>query len=346
MNWLLLAAALLALAPSALAAGRAKLITGPERGVQPQIGRDIAKFVGRAADLDIEVVPAAGPPETLQRLREEPGIRLALLQSDAAQAYLDAAARGNPEAGQLLAPLRVIAPLYDEELYFVARSDSAFSTVHDIRDARINVGPLKSGSALSATTLYRLLFDAPLADDKASFLGHEDALVKLITDQTIDVVVLVSHQPARLLAAMKPEARRFVKLLRFDASQPGSAAALRIYGASTVRATSYPNLLSEDVPSLATRIYLVGYAARRGESEAQLARVARAWCQNFARLKAEGPALWRDMELAPPELRPGWHFAKAAARELALCAGGTPAALPADTCSQQERVLGLCEPQQ
>lgn len=340
---LLIAAALVFQASSAFPAGRMKMSTGPERGIQPQIGRDIAKFVARAADIDIEVAPAAGPAESLQRLRDETGTRLALLQSDAAHAYSDAAERGNPEAGQLLVPVRVILPLYEEEIYFIARSDSAYMAVHDIRDARINVGPLKSGTALSATTLYRLLFDAPIPDDKVSFLGHEDALVKLITDQTVDVVVLVAAQPARLLANMKPEARRFIKLLKFDAAHPSSAAALRIYGAATVRVASYPNLLAEDMPGLAARIYLVAYGHRRGEDDAQLARFARAWCQNLPRLKAEGHPKWREIELALPDLKPGWHYAKPAARELARCTGGVPASLSADTCSQQERVLGLCE---
>lgn len=340
---LLVAAALVFQASSAIPAGRMKMSTGPERGIQPQIGRDIAKFVARAADIDIEVAPAAGPAESLRRLRDETGARLALLQSDAAHAYFDAAERGNPEAVQLLAPVRVILPLHEEEIYFVARSDSAYRAVHDIRDARINVGPLKSGTALSATTLYRLLFDAPIPDDKVSFLGHEDALVKLITDQTVDVVVLVDGQPAKLLANMKPEARRFIKLLKFDASHPSSAAALRIYGAATVRAASYPNLLAEDMPGLAARIYLVAYGHRRGEDDAQLVRFARAWCQNLPRLKAEGHPKWREIELALPDLKPGWHYSKPAARELARCAGGVPAPLSADTCSQQERVLGLCE---
>lgn len=340
---LLIAAALVFQASYAIPAGRMKISTGPERGIQPQIGRDIAKFVARPADIDFEVVPAAGPAESLQRLRDETGTRLALLQSDAAYAYFDAAERGNPEAAQLLAPVRVVLPLHEEEIYFIVRSDSAYEAVHDIKDARINVGPLKSGTALSAITLYRLLFDAPIPDDKVSFLSHEDALVRLITDQTVDVVVLVAGQPARLLANMKPEARRFVKLLKFDAAHPSSAAALRIYDAATVRAASYPNLLTEDMPVLASRVYLVASGQRRGNDDAQMARFVRAWCQNLPRLKAEGHPIWRDVELAMPGLKPGWHYAKPAARELARCTGGIPAPLSADTCSQQERVLGLCE---
>ena len=47
---------------------------------------------------------------------------------------------------------------------------------------------------------------------------------------------------------MKPEARKLIKLLKFDPNQPSSKAALKTYVAATVRASSYPNLLIEDFP--------------------------------------------------------------------------------------------------
>jgi TRAP-type uncharacterized transport system substrate-binding protein len=339
---LLFVAVLFLQASAVLPADKMKISTGPEQSIQPQIARDIARYVGQAAGMDIEVVPSLGPAESLQRLLDVPGMKLALLQSDAAHAYADAARRGNADATRLLAPVRVIAPLYRENIYFIARSDSPLGAVHDIRDARINIGPIKSGSALTATTLYRLLFDAPIPDDRVSFLDHEDALVKLITDQTVDVVIMVAEQPARLLASMKPEARRFIKLLKFDASHAASASVLGVYDSVPVRASSYPNVLAEDIPALATTLYLVTYGPRRDEDDARLARFAKAWCKQLPRMQTEGHSQWRELALAPAELKPGWHYAKTAFAELARCAGST-APVPADTCSQQERVLGLCE---
>ncbi len=339
---LLMAALLILHASAAFPADRIKISTGPEQGIQPQIARDIARFVAPAAGIDLEVLASVGPAESMQRLLDVPGVKLALLQSDTAFAYADATRRGNADAARLLAPIRVIAPLYRELIYFIVRSDSPLNSVHDIRDARINVGPLRSGTALTATTLYRLLFDAPIPDERVTFLDHEDALAQLIGDRTDDVVVMVAEQPARLLANMKPEARRFIKLLKFDAAHSTAASALRLYDAAAVRAASYPNLLGEDMPALAATIYLVTYGPRRDEDDARLARFARAWCKQLPRMQAEGHPLWREVELAPAELKPEWHYARTAVQETARCSGSaTP--LPAITCSQQERVLGLCE---
>jgi hypothetical protein len=361
----LLAAAIAVQAGWAVAAPGFKLAAGPERSAEYQLAREFARLVARPADVDLEVVTTAGAVDSLQRLRDEPGVRFALLPSDTMHAYLDAAGRGNIDATLFVAPLRVVAPLHEEHLYFIARSDSALRAVHDIREARINVGPLGSSSALSVTTLFRLMFGTPVADDRISFLTHEEALVKLITDKTVDVVALLAEQPARLLADMRPEARRYVKLLKFDAAHPTAGTALKVYSASAVRPASYPNLLSDDLPSVALRTYLVAYALRAAETDGPVGRLTQSLCQNLPRLKAEGHPLWREVELAgrlalqipsaegnpqlrevdlsEPALAPGWNYAKTSQRELRRCSNASAIAPPGEVCSQQDRVLGLCQ---
>ena len=149
-----------------------KIVTASERGTYIQIGRDLAKFVAPGADIDLEVLPSAGSAENIQRLRTEAGVKLALVQSDVYQAFIAQGAAGNKEAANIIEPLRAIVPLYNEEIYFIARADSKLNYVHDIKDARLNVGPLRSGTAMSSTTLYRLMFGQSVADDHISFLSN------------------------------------------------------------------------------------------------------------------------------------------------------------------------------
>src|SRR5207247_2608936 len=206
-------AALLLYAATTLASVEFKIVTASTRGTYIQIGRDLASFVAPQADIDLEALPSAGSAENVRRLRYEPGVKLAIVQSDVFQAFLDQAAAGNVEAGTMIRPLRVIMPLYNEEIYFIVRADAEMNYVHEIRGARINAGQLGSGTALTTATLYRLMFNEAIADAKASFFSNEDALVKLITDKSVDVVAVIAGQPAKLLADMKPEARQFIKLL-------------------------------------------------------------------------------------------------------------------------------------
>jgi hypothetical protein len=339
------AAGLLLQGTAALAAAEFKIVTASERGTYIQIGRNIAEFVAPQADIALQVLPSAGSAENVRRLRYESGVKFALVQSDVYQAFLDQAAGGNVDATDMIRPLRVIMPLYNEEIYFIVRADSELSNIHEIRDAKINAGELGSGSALTATTLYRLMYNAPIPQGNTSFLTNEDALVKLITDKSVDVVVVIAGQPAKLLVDMKPEARKLIKLLKFDPSQPSSQAALKTYVAATIRASNYPNLLTEDVPGLAVKAFLVTYDFSVKATEDSLRRFARSLCQNFSTLQEKGHPKWREVELSPPDLGRGWIYYPPTANELRSCAAARLKAKSARDkgCLQQEQILGLCK---
>jgi len=321
-----------------------KIVTASARGTYIVIGRDIASFVAPQADIDLEALPSAGSAENVRRLRYEPGVKLAIVQSDVFQAFLDQAAAGNVEAGTMIRPLRVIMPLYNEEIYFIVRADAEMNYVHEIRGARINAGQLGSGTALTTATLYRLMFNEAIADAKASFFSNEDALVKLITDKSVDVVAVIAGQPAKLLADMKPEVRQFIKLLRFDPEQTASKSALKTYFPATVLASNYPNLLTEDVPSLAVKAFLVTYDYNLKQTRDSLARFARSLCENFPALQEKGHPKWREMEVALPSLGQGWSYYPPTTKELRSCIAAKAASKvpPAKPCTQQERILGLC----
>lgn len=320
-----------------------KIVTASERGTYIQIGRDLAKFVAPAANVELEVLPSAGSAENVQRLRFEPGVKFALVQSDVYQAFLDLAAGGNAEAGQMIRPLRVIMPLYNEEIYFIVRSNSPLNFVHEIKDAKINVGPLRSGTAMSATTIYRQLFGTVLPEANATFLNNEDALLKLVSDSGLDVVVVVAGQPAKLLVDMKPDARTLIKLLKFDPAHPASTAAFKTYFPATIRASSYPNLLPADIPGAAVKAFLVTYDYKLASSVDRLGRFARSMCQNFPQLQAEGHPKWREVQLALPQLPRGWAYYPPMQRELKACIAGIQNKPPPPACTQQAKILGLCK---
>jgi TRAP transporter TAXI family solute receptor len=320
-----------------------KIVTASERGTYIQIGRDLAKFVAPAASVELEVLPSAGSAENVQRLRYEPGVKFALVQSDVYQAFLDLAAGGNAEAGEMIRPLRVIMPLYNEEIYFIVRANSPMSFVHEIKGAKINVGPLRSGTAMSATTIYRQLFGATLAEANASYLSNEDALLKLVGNSGVDVVVVVAGQPAKLLVDMKPEARKLIKLLKFEPNNPASAAAFKTYFPVTIRAASYPNLLTADIPGAAVKAFLVTYDYSLGGSVDRLTKFARSLCQNFPKLQAEGHPKWREVQMAVPDLPRGWLYYPPMQRELKTCIANMQRKPAAPECTQEAKILGLCK---
>lgn len=305
--------------PGYAAALEIKLATAAPSATSTETGRDLAALVAPHASIELDVVPSAGLADNVRRLRHEPGVRLAIVQSDVYQAWLDQAARGDAEAAALVRPLRVVMPLYPEEIHFVVRADSDLEFIDEIKSARINIGEPGSGGALTTTTLYRLMFNTPLPRENTSQLSGEEALVKLVTDRTVDVVAVVAGQPAKLFAEMKPEARQFIKLLKFSDRHPSSGRMLRTYAPATLRARSYPNLLSSDLPGLAVKAVLLTYDDDSKPARDGLVRFARSLCSNLAVLQRNGHRKWREVEVMLPDLGNGWIYYPPTAKELYGC---------------------------
>jgi TRAP transporter TAXI family solute receptor len=332
-------------AGAALAAAEYKIVTANEKGTYFAIGADLAKYVAPDADIALEVLPSAGSAANIKHLRYDAGVKFAVVQADVFQAFVDRAQANNPEAAAIVRPLRVILPLYNTEIHFIVRADSPINYLHEIKDAKINGGIVGSGAALITHTLYRQMFGAPIPEAQDSFLSNEEALVKLIGDKSVDVVTVAAGQPAPLISNMKPEAQKYIKLLKFDPNHPSSKQPLTVYTAANIQAKSYPHLLKEDFTTVAVGAYLVTYDFNLGATVAHMGKFARSLCSNFATLQEKGHPKWKEVDLSLPKLQPGWAYYSVTAQELRKCGGRTKATSakpPSKSCSAEERILGFC----
>lgn len=326
------------------------IVTGPERSSTMQMGQDLATLLGE--DLNFDALTSTGSAENVKRLFAESGVLLALVQSDFYQALQQEALNGSAEAKKIAQGLRVVMPLNTEELYFVVRTNSPINYVHEIKNKRINVGPLGSGSALSATMLYRKMFGYSINEKNISYLDNESALLKLATDSSVDVVVIVESQPAKIFAEMKPEAKQYIKLLQLQKWLPESKEALSRYRSSTILASSYPDFLTEDVEAFATESLLMTVDAKSEKNQQAILRFAQSVCQKMNILKKDGHAKWKDLssDLVPSSIN--WTYYTPTKKILANCPDNalpssnkpTPVVNPqSSNCTQNSRVLGLCQ---
>jgi TRAP transporter TAXI family solute receptor len=341
----LVAAALCVHGGAAVAAADYKIVTANEKGTYFAIGVDLAKFVAPDATITLEVLATAGSAANIKHLRYDPGVKFAIVQADVYQAFVDRAATGSKEASTIIRPLRVILPLYNTEIHYIVRADSPMNYLHDIKDAKINGGELGSGAALITHTLYRMMFKEPIPEAQDSFLPNQDALVKLIGDKSVDVVVVAAGQPAPLIANMKPEAQKFIKLLKFEPDHSSSKLPLTVYSHSTVLASSYPNLLKEDFTTVSVGAFLVTYDYNLQFTVGHLIQFARSLCQNFPVLQAQGHPKWKEVNLSLPTLGPGWIYYPPTTKEIRACLAQTKAKAPVKSgnkCSAEERILGFC----
>jgi TRAP transporter TAXI family solute receptor len=327
-----------------------KIVTGPERGTYIQIGQDLAKWVADPANISLDVLASKGSAENVQRMRYEPGVKLALVQSDVYQAYLDMAKSGNAEAGKIIQPLRLIMPLYNEEIYFVVRSDSPINYIHEIKDKNISVGLIGSGTAQSATTLYKLMFNQPIPEAQTQHYSNEDALAKLIV-RKLDVAIIVAGQPAKLFQDLNPELLSQIKLLKLDPSVPETARAEQTYFPATIRTASYPNWIKEDSPTLTVKAFLVTYDYNLKGTVGIMTQFADSLCTHFDELQANGHPKWKQVKMELPPLSRGWKYyppiekrLRACIRKTASAGSAAPAtqSAPKRACTDAEKVLMLC----
>jgi uncharacterized protein len=330
---------------AAVAAADYKIVTANEKGTYFAIGADLAKFVAPDATINLEVLATAGSAANIKHLRYDAGVKFAIVQADVFQAFVDRSVAGNAQASAIIRPLRVILPLYNTEIHYIVRADSPLNYLHDIRDAKINGGIVGSGAALITHTLYRMMFKGPIPEANAGYLSNEEALVKLIGDKSVDVVVVAAGQPAPLIANMKPEAQKYIKLLKFDPNHASSKLPLTVYSYSTINVSSYPNLLRENFTTISVGAYLVTYDYNLEFTVSHLTRFARSLCENFSTLQEKGHPKWREVNLSLPALGPGWTYYGPTTREIRACVAKTRSKAPAPSgkpCSAEERILGFC----
>ncbi|RTL58038.1 MAG: hypothetical protein EKK46_01065 [Rhodocyclaceae bacterium] len=269
------------------------------------------------ADLQLKPRTMSGMADSLMRLQQSTELSLLLVPADAVAAYQEAADLGFRKAGDLIRPLRLLVPLYRAQFLVLVRADSQLESMTDLQwIRRINLGPLKSDAAMSMSRLYKSMFGTPLPPGRVTHYSDEEALKRLVGDHSVDAVVVLSAAPAKVLADMKPEARHYVRLLRYE---PVSNDAPSPYEAVTAFASDYSSLLSEDLTTLGVAFWLAAHGPYDEEASERLSHLVENWCQIRAQLQAAGRPGWAQIpstHWVPP---PGASYAESIAERLISC---------------------------
>jgi uncharacterized protein len=331
------------LGQSPLAAGR--ILTGPEGGTYLWFGQDLAKWVAAPGGMTLKVLSTKGSVENVRRFSEEKDISLALITSDVLQAYFEQAEKGNRQAAQMVALLRVMLPLYDAELHFVVRKDSPLRWVHEIQNKKINIGLLGSGDASTSSLVYQALFNTPLLEANVSTEPYVQALQRMLDDNSIDVVTFIHGQPSPLLLGLEPSVEKNFRLLQLDERHPSTQSATRVYTAGVIRASSYPNWLTQDLATFTVKSYLVTRESNAAAHQKFVARFAKSLCSQFASLQQNGHPKWRQVSLELAPLRSGWQYHAATEKQLRRCSTKRtllPGKAASPACTLTDKTMGLC----
>jgi hypothetical protein len=245
---------------------------------------------GSAAALVDEMIRRVAAPAGLELLTASANqaAPLTLMRTDA---LLAARAANAP-------PLQLVAPLFNEQIQVLVRTDARWDYVRDIKGLRLNIGRADGARARTARALYQQMFGTPLPPAQANELDLDAALGALQQRSgPIDAVVVVSEAPIE--AQLQPALRRQVRELTIDARQMGTVTSLPAFSIS--RRTQ------QDRARISTTTYLVAPGAPPRPHDAALRRLAAALCRAQPALQSQGSPLLAGLRQGQqPDV--GWSY--------------------------------------
>lgn len=279
-------------------------VESENKGTVPALAAELVAAVSSNAGVKATAVTALSPVASVAPV--------SIVRYDALQ---DTALRGDSP------PIRVIAPLYTEEVYVVVRADSPLQHLHQLRGRRINVGPEGGARALTALALYERMFGKPLPAAQRDRLDAATALQRLAERPSFDAVVLVQPEPDPLWGSLPPQTRGALRLLSLAPNHPASRRALQAYLPATLHAQAAPS--AAPVPTLAAMAFLVANGNPDAAQREAIVALTRSLCRTLPALKRDGHPKWG-------EVRPGQQFETPWLPETSAAAAWSDCAAKAD----------------
>lgn len=274
------------LAMSLAAPPQMGIVTGGATGTYIKIGEDIKKIV-EPSRISMQVLESAGSIQNVFDVRRKRGVQLGIVQSDVLDYIRDIS--DDHELKAIAAKLAAVYPLYKEEVHVLG--DLSLKTLQDLHGKRVAIGPQRSGTYLTAKTIF---FQTGITPSQEVFLGGKEALDALRRGE-IDAMFYVAGAPATLFSESTTADDKF-QLLGMDDK------ALDSYLPAVIPSGTY-KWQESDVKTVAVKAVLItfSYAGEQCQNVAKVAKIIR---ENKAWLDVNGHPKWREVNL--DERLPKW----------------------------------------
>ncbi|NKN37690.1 TAXI family TRAP transporter solute-binding subunit [Agrobacterium sp. a22-2] len=327
---LLLAVIALCLVPlTAMAAEfERNIMTGGPSGTYIRFGRDIANL-GKACGQTLNVVESAGSLENFVGVRNRRNTQFGIVQSDVLE-YLKTYEANDPDVQQAVRGVRIMFPLYNEEVHVLARKDIV--SLKDLQGKKVAVGKKDSGTFLTASLMLDIL---QIGSVERLPDNPDQALPKLLAGE-IDAFFYVAGAPAALFANAEIDKEKFHLLPITDAPL------LATYNAANIPAGTY-SFMDQPVDLVAVKAVLMTYDydpkknAYHRDSCKTVSDFSSLILNGLTELEETGHPKWKSVDLTA--LPPGWQVGSCVKVGLAVDYKPTctaPATPPASTDANEE----------
>lgn len=296
------------------------IMTGGPQGTYIQIGRDLAKL-GAECGQTLNVVQSAGSLENFVGVRNRRNTQFGIVQSDVLE-YLKTYEANDPEVQKAVRGVRIMFPLYNEEVHLLAKREIA--SPKDLDGRKVAVGKADSGTFLTASLVLDIL---RVNQAERLKIGAAEGLEKLLAGE-LDAFFYVAGAPAKLFDDERIDPAKYHLVPLTEAPLKAT------YTPTQIAAGAYPFVESPvDVVAVKAVLMTFDYDKARNAYHLQSCRAVADFSNllltNLDRLKNEGHPKWKSVDLT--ELPPGWQVGNCVKEGMALdyrvqCTAAEPAA--------------------
>lgn len=298
-RWLRAAFLILA-ATGCLTAARADdqmaIVTGPKTGTYISFGRDIAAAAEQAG-VQLQVKSSDGSIDNIRRINSNENAALGIVQSD----VLGFMARSrNPETMRMAEHLRMILPLYREEVHVLARK--GIQSFAELENKKVVIGEDGSGHMLTSINLFAMTGVTPSELIKKP---PPDGVLDLL-DGKADAVIFVGGKPVKLFKNLEtlqadnnPQYQTLLNSVHFlPLKEPRM---LEEYQVAEITHRDY-SFVRQPVPTIAVMAVLVDYdfsgdGKKHKDRCRDVALIADSIRKNLKTLQAKGHPKWKEVRL-------------------------------------------------
>ncbi len=275
------------LAGTALAAEMG-LITGSDKGTYYQFGLNMQTLV-KSSDFDLKVLTSKGSIENVYAVFQRPGTQMGIVQADVL-AFV-ARVQTDPVLKRIAKKVKMIFPLYNEEVHVLGRQDIA--DFDDLSDKRVAVGREGSGTYLTARLLFKV---SEVQPREMVFIDTDEALAELKAGH-IDAMFYVAGYPVKLFTEGVADADGLALVPITNKS------ILEFYPTVEIPANTYA-WQPTPIRTVAVKAVLVSYDFRKQDCE-NVGRFAQVVASNLDWLKRNGHPKWKVVDFDYP--LKGWE---------------------------------------
>jgi TRAP transporter TAXI family solute receptor len=167
------------------------IATGSKSGTYYSFGKEI--FDVCKLNDNFYPISTKGSLDNLIKLSEEPNVKFAIVQYDA-MSHIISSNKYSNRLKKRVNKLRVVSPLYTEEIHVITRKDLKLESKEDFKSLRVSVGEKNSGTYITAR---RIAQKTGIRWKKTKYLNAEKSL-KALKNNEIDVAFYVVGSPAKL----------------------------------------------------------------------------------------------------------------------------------------------------